>query len=68
MSGDTSGLRNSPWKAAPATASAAPTMTAATTRGPRTSNTTFSTAGDAELGCPVSRDHSTSISSPMPTG
>ena len=64
ISGDTSGLRNSPWNAVPATASAAPTSTAATTRGPRTSSTTFSTAGGAALdGCPVSRDHSTSSSS-----
>ena len=45
MSGETSGLRNRPWNAVPATASAAPTSTAATTRGPRTSSTTFSTAG-----------------------
>src|SRR5262249_45244658 len=47
ISGDTSGLRNRPWKAVPATASAAPTNTAASTRGPRTSSTTFSTAGRA---------------------
>ena len=45
MSGDTSGLRNRPWNAVPATASAAPTSTAASTRGPRTSRMTFSTAG-----------------------
>ncbi len=44
MSGDTSGLRNSPWNAVPATASAEPTSSAAITRGPRTSSTTFSTA------------------------
>ena len=36
ISGDTSGLRNRPWNAVPATASAAPTSTAASTRGPRT--------------------------------
>ncbi len=68
MSGDTSGLRNSPWKAVPATASAAPTSTAATTRGPRTSSTTFSTAGEAPLGRPVSFEISTSASSARLTG
>ena len=44
ISGDTSGLRNSPWNAVPATASAAPTSAAASTRGPRTCQITFSTA------------------------
>ena len=68
MSGDTSGLRNRPWNAVPATASAEPTSTAATTRGPRTSSTTFSTAGGAAAGWPIKRDHSTSISSPRLTG
>src|SRR5215472_10826879 len=43
MSGETSGLRNRPWNAVPATASAPPTSTAATTRGPRTSSTTCPT-------------------------
>ena len=50
MSGETSGLRNRPWNAVPATASAAPTITAASTRGPRTCSTTFSTAAGAALG------------------
>ena len=43
MSGDTSGLRNMPWYAVPAAASAAPTTSAASTRGPRTCSTTVST-------------------------
>ena len=47
MSGDTSGLRNRPWNAVPATASAAPTSAAASTRGPRTCQITFSTRGAA---------------------
>ncbi len=68
MSGETSGLRNRPWNAVPATASAAPTSTAATTRGPRTSSTTFSTAGEADVGRPMSRETSTSMSSPRLTG
>ena len=41
MSGDTSGLRKRPWNAVPATASAAPTSAAASTRGPRTCRITF---------------------------
>ena len=45
MSGDTSGLRNMPWYAVPAAASAAPTISAASTRGPRTCSTTVSTFG-----------------------
>ena len=45
MSGDTSGLRNMPWYAVPAAASAAPTISAASTRGPRTWSTTVSTVG-----------------------
>jgi hypothetical protein len=68
MSGDTSGLRNRPWNAVPATASAAPTMTAAITRGPRTNSTTFSTAAGAPLGRPVRRARSTSTSSLSETG
>ena len=68
ISGDTSGLRNRPWNAAPATASAAPTSTAAITRGPRTSRITFSVASGALGGRPVARDHSTSNNSPRPTG
>ena len=68
MSGETSGLRNRPWNAVPATASAAPTITAASTRGPRTSSTTFSTAAGAALGRPVTRENSTSASSASVTG
>ncbi len=68
ISGDTSGLRNRPWNAVPATASAAPTMTAASTRGPRTSRTTFSTAGATDDGRPVKCAASTSIKSDRLTG
>ena len=68
MSGETSGLRNRPWNAVPATASAPPTSTAATTRGPRTSSTTFSTAAGAVDARPVSRENSTSASSVSVTG
>src|SRR5262249_1416992 len=68
ISGETSGLRNSPWNAVPATANAAPTSTAATTRGPRTKSTTFSTAGGTPDGWPVMRDHSTSARSARLTG
>ncbi len=59
-SGDTSGLRNRPWNAVPATASAAPTIAAASTRGPRTCQITFSTADGTSAGRPVSsREHHT---------
>ena len=68
MSGETSGLRKRPWNAVPATASAAPTITAARTRGPRTSSTTFSTAAGAVLGRPVTRERRTSASSASVTG
>ena len=54
MSGETRGLRNRPWKAVPATASAAPTRPAASTRGPRTCQITVSTAGATFDGWPVS--------------
>ena len=43
MSGDTRGFLNIPWYAVPAAASAAPTSSAASTRGPRTCMTTVST-------------------------
>src|SRR6516162_9873222 len=68
MSGETSGLRNRPWNAVPATASAPPTSTAATTRGPRTSSTTFSTAGGTAVVRPMSRETRTSVSSASVTG
>src|SRR5215475_9945879 len=54
ISGETSGLRNRPWKAVPATASAAPISIAAPTRGPRTCQTTVSMAGATFAGWPVS--------------
>src|SRR5262245_41810791 len=54
MSGETNGLRNRPWKAVPATASAAPISIAATTRGPRTCQTTVSIDGATFAGWPVS--------------
>jgi hypothetical protein len=68
MSGETSGLRNNPWNAVPATASAEPTSSAAITRGPRTSSTTFSTAAGALGARPSARDHNTSRSSARLTG
>ena len=68
MSGDTSGLRNSPWNAVPATASAAPTRTAATTRGPRTCRMTLSATGETPDGAPVSLAPSRLNSSPSETG
>ena len=68
MSGETSGLRNRPWNAVPATASAAPTSTAASTRGPRTCRITFSTAGETPDARPVNLANSTSNTSPRPTG
>ena len=54
MSGETSGLRNSPWNAVPATDSAAPTASAASTRGPRICQTTVSTLIGRPDGCAVS--------------
>src|SRR5215470_4252191 len=63
MSGDTNGFRNNPWNAVPATARAAPTRRAATTRGPRTRSITFSAAGDADDARPTARDQSTSKNS-----
>src|SRR3954453_19588695 len=59
MSGETSGLRNRPWKAAPAEASAEPTSTAAATRGPLICHTTASTAGGRPDGLPVTLAQST---------
>ena len=57
MSGETSGLRNRPWYAAPAAARAAPTRMAAAMRGPRTLKTTVSIdAGSPWV--PVSFAHS----------
>jgi hypothetical protein len=52
----------------PATASAAPTSAAATTRGPRTNSTTFSTAGGTAVARPASRETRTSMSSASVTG
>src|SRR5262245_44796598 len=54
ISGETSGLRNKPRKAVPATASAAPISIAATTRGPRTCQITVSIDGATFAGCPGS--------------
>ena len=68
ISGDTSGLRNKPWNAVPATASAAPTMQAASTRGPRTCRMTLCTAAGTCGACPVSFAVSTVTRSPSDTG
>ena len=68
MSGETSGLRNRPWKAVPATASAAPTSTAAITRGPRMYRITFSTAGGSDDARPLRREITNSATSPSATG
>ena len=68
ISGDTSGLRNSPWNAVPATASAAPTSAAASTRGPRTCQITFSTAAGTSGARPVSLAAMTWKRSARPTG
>src|SRR6516164_8250940 len=61
-------IANRPWNAVPATASAPPTSTAATTRGPRTNSTTFSTAGGTAAVRPMSRETRTSMSSASVTG
>ena len=68
MSGDTSGLRNIPWYAVPAAASAAPTSSAASTRGPRTCSTTVSTLAGSALGPPVSFAPKSVKISPSETG
>ena len=69
ISGETSGLRNRPWNAVPATASAAPTSTAASTRGPRTCQITFSTAGGTSARWPVSfADEDAEADRQAPTG
>ncbi len=52
--GSASGLRNTPWKAAPAPASAAPTMPASSTRGTRSSQTIAASRSDSGESVPVS--------------
>src|SRR5579862_4046665 len=67
MSGDTRGLRKRFWYAAPAAARAAPTASAATTRGARTWSTIASTLRASPLSSPKSEAHSTRTTSPAAT-